>query len=374
LNGNAAKVFLSWNPGPLANQFVSIPQFAATVPSRMTGGYIRNLLEYAGQLATHRGNLQETDAYKLVKKYSPDILELMPSPEVRRVNEILEAKGVSGLAVGATWFNKLLDMGMAPLQFFDMLPRLTAWKTAFEGKMEMLEGTGMEQGAREQAAKSFADDAVNKSFNPASRSERGLIQSESPDILKSTMLFTSQPFANCRWFVSDMVLPMLQGWKEGGAGGMMKTLKSNPQLFYKLGMGVMLPGLAMGALGRRRPQENLKEVLTDAIGFGILNTIPVLGHILWYNSALGFSGGGADFGGIHGRLISEVVKAIGDVTGGKADFGTVRSAERTVSMLIRIPDYPVRVIHKVAEAVKLKGDLMIGTETLDEILWGKPQP
>jgi hypothetical protein len=374
LNGNAAKVFLSWNPGPLFNQFVSIPMFAATVPAKFTGGYIKNLLEYAGQLVTHGNRVTETDAYKLVKKYSPDMLELRPSPDVRRINEILEAKGVSGLGIGATWFNRLLDMGMAPLQYFDMLPRLTAWKTAFEGKLEMLEGTGMDQGAREQAAKSFADDAVNKSFNPASKTERGLLQSESPEILKSTMLFTSQPFANCRWFVSDMVLPLLQSWKDGGPAGVMKNLKSNPQLFYKLGMGAMLPGLAMGALGRRRPQKDIKEVLTDAICFGILNTIPVLGHILWYNAALGFGGSGADFGGVHGRLISEVVKAISDITGGKADFDTVRSAERTLEMLTRVPDYPVRIFHSISEQVYLKGADNVEREKLFEILFGKKQP
>jgi hypothetical protein len=376
LNGNAAKVFLSWNPGPLLNQFVSIPMFAATVPAKLTGGFIRNLLEYSGQLATHKLDITSTDAYKLVKKYSPDMLELRPSPDVQRINEVLEAKGVSGLMVGATWFNRLLDIGMAPLQFFDMLPRLTAWKTAFEGKLEMLEGTGMDQSTREQAAKSFADDAVNKSFNPASKTERGLLQSESGEMMKSTMLFTSQPFANCRWFVSDMVLPMLQAWKDGGPAGVMKNLKSNPQLFYKLGMGVMLPGLAMGALGRRRPQKDIKEVLTDAICFGILNTIPVLGHILWYNAALGFGGSGADFGGVHGRLISEVVKAIGDITGGKADFDTVRSAERSISMLTRIPDYPLRITHKICDKVFIKGEGGQVEKLSDvlELMFGKPQP
>jgi hypothetical protein len=374
LTGNAAKVFLSWNPGPLMNQFVSMPLFMATVPARLSGKFAMNLLDYAGQLAMRKGDILNTDAGRLMKKFSPDMLELMPSPEVRRINEILEAKGVGGLGVGATWFNKFLDIGMAPLQFFDMLPRVTAWKTAFDGKLEMLEGTGMSQTEREQAAKSFADDAVNKSFNPASKTERGLIQSEAPEWMKSTMLFTSQPFANCRWFVSDMVLPMLQAWKDGGPAGVMKTLTTNPQLFYKLGMGVLLPGLAMGALGRRRPQENLKEVLTDAIGFGILNTIPILGHILWYNAAFGFSGGGADLTGVHGRLISEVMKAVGDLIKGEPDLNTVRSAERTVELLTRVPDYPVRIIHKIADEVLIKGRTDISNEKLSEILWGKRQP
>ena len=188
------------------------------------------------------------------------------------------------------------------------------------------------------------------------------------------MLFTSQPFANARWFVTDMVLPMLQAWKDGGPGGVMKTLKTNPQLFYKLGMGVMLPGLAMGALARRRPQKDIKEVLTDAIAFGILNTIPVLGHILWYNAALGFSGGGSDFGGVHGRLISEVVKVIGDISGAKADFGTARSAERTVELLTRVPDYTTRMMHKIMERVLIKGETDLEGETLAEFLLGKRQP
>jgi hypothetical protein len=374
LTGNAAKVFLSWNPGPLLNQFVSMPLFMATVPARLSGRFAINMLDFAGQLAMSRGKIENTAAYKLVKKFSPDLLELMPSPDVRRINEIMEAKEITGLGVGATWFAKFLDIGMMPLQSFDMLPRLTAWKTAFEGKLDMLEGTGMSQVDMEQAAKSFADDAVNKSFNPASKTERGLIQSEAPEALKSTMLFTSQPFANCRWFISDMVLPMLQSWKDGGPGGVMRTLRTNPQLFYKLGLGVLLPGLAMGALGRRRPQKDIKEVLTDAIGFGILNTIPILGHILWFNAAFGFSGGGSDMGGVHGRLISEVTKAIGDVIGGKADFETARSAERTVSLLTRIPDYPFRIMHKLMEQVVVKGSSDISGEKLMEIFLGKRQP
>jgi hypothetical protein len=373
LTGNAAKVFLSWNVGPLANQFVSMPLFLATVPAKLSGKFAMNLLNFSGQLAM-RMDVEKTDAFQLVKKYSPDMLELRPSAEVQRINEIMEAKGVTGFGVGATWFNRLLDIGMRPLQFFDMLPRLTAWQTAFEGKLEMLEGTGMSQAEREQAAKSFADDAVNKSFNPSAKTERGLLQSEAPEAIKSAMLFTSQPFASCRWFVSDMVLPMLQAWRDGGPGGVLKTLKSNPQLFYKLGMGVMLPGLAMGALGRRRPPESIKEVLTDSIGFGILNCIPIVGHILWWNAAFGFSGSGSDMGGVHGRLIAETLKAIGDVIGGKADFSTVRSAERTIELLTRVPDYPVRVIHKISEEVLIKGNTSPDYETLRDILWGKRQP
>ena len=373
LTGNAAKVFLSWNPGPLLNQFVSMPLFMATVPAKLGGRYAINLLDFAGQLAMQKGNIEKTEAFQLMKKHSPDMLELKPSPEVQRINEILEAKSIGGLGIGATWFNRMLDMGMAPLQFFDMLPRVTAWKTAFDGKMEMLEGTGMELAQREAAAKSFADDAVNKSFNPAARTERGLIQSESPEALKSTMLFTSQPFANCRWFLSDMVMPMLQAWRDNGPAGVMKTLRTNPQLFYKLGMGVLLPGLAMGALGRRRPQKDIQEVLTDAIGYGILNTIPVLGHILWFNAAFGFSGGGSDMGGVHGRLISEVTRAIGDVIHGKADFSSVRSAERTMEMVFRVPDYPVRLLHSIADDVLVKGKTDISSERLSEILWGKRQ-
>ena len=370
LTGNAPKVFLAWNIGPVLNQGLSVPLFTATVPARMAGKFALNLLDAFAQTAMFR-KTEDTHYYKLLKQYSPNFLTLRPDPETQRINEILENKIGIGLGSKAGLvFNKLLDMGIKPLQLFDILPRMVAWGTAFEGKLDMLADTNLTQDAKIAAAKSFADDAVNKSFNPASRAERGLAQSEAGEYGKSLMMFTSQPFASCRWFISDLMLPTLKAWNTGKLTGVVKAWGTDPTLFYKLAMGVFIPGIALGMLGRRRPQDNLKEVFTDALLFGIANHIPVLGHIMWFNAAMGFSGSGADLGGIHGRLTSSILKVIGDVIGGKANFNTLRDAEMTIEMLTRIPDYPVRVIHKFTENIILK-DKDASIKNLKEILFGK---
>jgi hypothetical protein len=371
-NGNAAKVFLSWNIGPLMNQFVSVPLFMATSPARMVAPYIMNMASLMAQIATHKG-IRNSDAFKLVEKYSPGMLQLLPNKQMKLMNEVLESKGKMGFHIGSVGFNKFLDAGMMPLQWADMVPRLAAWKTAFDGKLEMLQGTGMTQQAMEQAAKSFADDCINKSFNPSSRQERGLIQSESPELAKSFMLFTSQPFATARWFLSDIALPVLRAMQDGGMAGLGRHLKSNPDLFYKMATGMMLPGLALGALARRRPQRDLEEFLKDAICLGFLNTIPIVGQMVWWNATMGY-GKGADMAGVVGRFTDEMMAVLSDVAKWDMDFRTVRSAERSIELVLRVPDYPVRILHNLYEKLAIKGETDLDVTYLRDLLLGKQSP
>ena len=371
VTGNAAPAFLSWNFMTPLVQMVSVPLFLATIPMKYSGKMMLNIADAVASASMKRG-IRNTELYKWVERESPFILEIYKTRALESIDEVLNAKGVKGFYMGKTGFNKFLDWGMRPLQETDMTTRLAAYKTAYEIKMEQLGGTGMNEDEMKVAARQFAEDMLGKSFNPASKFERSLLQSEASEGTKSLMLFSSQPFAQMRWFVNDMYLPTLRAWQKSGVAGLAKHLMK-PQTAYKLALGCMLPGLMMGAIGRRRRQATLEEVLFDSFVLGLGNMIPVIGHALWFNSAFGFTSGAGDYAGVHGRFAAEVATVISDLIKREPDFKTVKSAIATVELLTRFPDFPARVTLAMYKRWHIKGGSLDG-QPLFTVITGAQKP
>lgn len=143
---------------------------------------------------------------------------------------------------------------------------------------------------------------------------------------------------------------------------------TNTGLHRRIMFGALLPGLALGAIGRRRKQKDLKEVLQDSFVFGIGNLIPVVGQALWFSSITGW-GNKSNFAGLHGQFIQGMTDVVSDIIGNRVSYKTLPSMIRTIEQLSGIPDWPLKVTERLFRETYIDGGSLSG-KTLMESLTG----
>jgi len=247
---------------------------------------------------------------------------------------------------------------------------MATFLTAYQTRVEELAYTSKTQAEIHEAAKMWAEDVIRKSQNPSGRGELGLLQTESHATIRSLIAFTSQPFANMKMFINDTLLPVLNEWQKSGVMGAGKKLFLSGSIYRKLVFGAMLPGIALGAIGRRRPQRDVKELLQDAILMGIGNLIPVVGNALWFGAVMGFEGK-SSFAGLHGQLIESLTKTVSSIIKMDADFSDIKSAKRALELVSGIPDWPLRFAENLYSDIYIEGGKLNGKSLLDA-LRGRP--
>jgi len=368
LSSHAAQTFLPYNLFTPATQLTSIPLFLGTISPKHMIKFGANLFSIARQAVWGKG-VTGTDAYQFMREISPKLTEIYKTHSLDTVEQVRRSKGADGFFIGTPKWNKFLDFGMLGLQWADMIPRMAGFITAYQTKLDELQDTGMSQAEAKQAAKLFAESAVGGAFNPASKTEKGLFQSESSEATKLMFLFSSQPFAQMRFFINNMWLPTLYAIKNDGLAGGIKKL-SDPRMLYKLGMVTLIPGVMLGALARRRPQKDLGEVLFDSFFLGVANMIPVMGQALWFGAVFGVGSGASDFGGVHARMAADVKNVITDIIKDEVDFKTIRGAIRTTDLITRTPSYLSRIALGIGENIYYKGGEFNG-KSVAEIMGAK---
>jgi len=379
LTNKAYTTFLSWNPMPMVTQATTVLPAISALGVGATPKLVSNIATFLRQAV--QANVKDTDAYKLVDQLSPSVFhELWPAADKQRVQNILEygRAAQSGLRLGPglgkarKMYIKYEQLGMRPMASSDLVVRLATYQTAYEIKLQELRYSAMNPEQKNNIAKQFAEDVIRKSHNPASKSERGILQSEGSAFARSALIFTSQPFTIMKMFLTDVYLPVLAAYQKSGLLGVGREVVRNKALWRKIAFGALLPGLALGTIARRRPQKNLKEVLYDAFVMGIGNTVPVIGQALWFTAVLGY-GGAENYSGIYGQLVSNINDTISRLIKGKADFRTVQAARRTATLLAGVPEWPFRVTERLFDNIVIDGGDLNG-KTLREALIGKVSP
>jgi len=353
---NAHNAFLGYNINTVSTQATAIGPSLAALDSSSIPRLFANISRTFFSTASN-ASIEATEAYKLVKKYSPYIIEsLWPTKAQETFANLLQEAGTGGFKWHSRRFAEFQRFGMFPMQATDMLIRLSTYQTAFETKIKELIDSGKSQSEMGKEAALWAEEVLLKSQNPAGRGETGLLQTESSAAIRSLLAFTSQPFANMKMFLTDVALPVLSAYEKSGLMGAAKEVLSNGGLYRKIVFGAFLPGLALGAIGRRRPQKNLEEVLTDAILMGLCNLIPVAGNILWFGAITGFEGK-SSFAGMHGQLMKSITDFITKANpyNEKPLFTSIPDAMRAVELMTGIPDFPIKVTSKILEEIYIEG-------------------
>jgi len=376
ITNKAYTAFLSWNPMTILTQLTTVFPAISALGVHAAPKLISNIAAIMKQ-AAFRGYVSETDAYKLVNDLSPAVFgELFPGKSRESIKELLEygqdvRRGIS--QKGSKWLIKYEQMGMRPMAASDAMVRLATYQTAYEMKVSEQKYSGKTEQEISDTARHFAEAVIRKSHNPASRSDRGLLQSESSAFLKSTLAFTSQPFAMMKMFITDVYSPLLSAYQKSGLMGMGKEIGTNKDIWRKIAVGGLLPGIALGAIGRRRPQKNMEELLKDSFFMGLGNLVPVLGQMLWASAILGWGSKGGNFGGIYADFMGNVTDTITGIIGQKPAWDTVKSARRTITLLSGFPDWPVRVLEKLYGNIVIDGGKFNG-KTLREATLGRVAP
>ena len=368
---NAHHAFLGYNMNTILTQATATGPSLAVLGVKAIPRYFANVSKITAE-ALSRFSITATDAYKFVNEKSPYVVgDLMPVKAVDEFNNLIEEAGIEGLRWKSKGFINFQRKGMLPMSTTDMVIRMATYITAYQTKFEELMDTGRTESEMDNDARVWAEDVIRKSQNPSSRGELGLLQTESHATIRSLLAFTSQPFANMKMFLNDSLLPVLNAAQKSGLMGAGKELLSNGSLYRKILFGAMLPGIALGAIGRRRRQENMSELLQDAIVMGIGNLIPVIGNIIWFRAITGFEGK-ASFAGIHGQLIKSMTDVISNVTNLEVDFTTIRSSMTALELLTGIPDWPLKVTRELYKDIYIEKGKFDG-QSLFEAAFGKPK-
>ena len=284
---------------------------------------------------------------------------------------------MGGIKLHNRVFINLQTKSMLPMAWIDMVIRVATYKTAYETRAEeLLSSNNFTPTEIHEQARSWAEEVNLRSQNPSQRGEMGLFQTEGGPFVKSLAIFSSQPFANMKTMLSDVMLPFLNEAQKSGVLGATLKIATTKKVYRKVLFGAMLPGMALGALGRRRPQKNLEEVLQDMFVLGIGNQIPILGQAIWFNAVMGYGDTTGAFAGIHGQFLGELTKTLNNITAtdGKANaFRSIKSARRIGEALIGVPDWPIRVTEDMFKKFYIEGGSMDG-KTLWEAARGYKTP
>lgn len=355
LNRMAYPAFLSWNliTTPVTQLTTVFPAVSA-LGLRAVPNFIGNIGRVMSEIAMNKFDITKTSFYKLASEVSPSSFnDLFPIAEREGVKMLLEygAEALNGRLRGPLYEGliKFRQKGMKPMAFTDMFVRLATYKTAFDMKYNELSNAVMNDDIRINKARVFAEEVIRKSHNPSSILDKTLMQTEASPFIKSVLAFTSQPQAMMNVMITDVYLPLLSAFQKSGVIGVGKEIVGNKAIWRKLAFGALLPGLALGAIARRRPQRDLEEVLSDSFIMGLASVVPVVGQGLWLSAVLGWGESGRDFSGIYGRFMKDTTAALSDVIQGEFDVSTLKSARRSMTLILGVPDAPIRVLEKLFE-------------------------
>lgn len=355
LNRMAYPAFLSWNliTTPVTQLTTVFPAVSA-LGLRAVPNFIGNIGRVMSEIAMNKFDITKTSFYKLASEVSPSSFnDLFPIAEREGVKMLLEygAEALNGRLRGPFYEGliKFRQKGMKPMAFTDMFVRLATYKTAFDMKYNELSNAVMNDDVRINKARVFAEEVIRKSHNPSSILDKTLMQTEASPFIKSVLAFTSQPQAMMNVMITDVYLPLLSAFQKSGVIGVGKEIVGNKAIWRKLAFGALLPGLALGAIARRRPQRDLEEVLSDSFIMGLASVVPVVGQGLWLSAVLGWGESGRDFSGIYGRFMKDTTAALSDVIQGEFDVSTLKSARRSMTLILGVPDAPIRVLEKLFE-------------------------
>lgn len=353
----------TWGPAIAALGARSIP--------RMRDNFSRTFTEFVA-----KRSIIETDLYKFAYSKAPSVVtELWKSEESEWLDELTRDVGVGELRFKNRTLVHQQQVGMRLMGGSDMVLRLATFKTAYDMRLDELKSRTGEYSAQEmdRRAVEWGLEVIRDSHNPSTAADRGLIQSEGQSMLRGLMRFQAQPFANMNMFLRKMVLPTLWAYQKSGIIGAGKQLLLDKGNMRRIAFGMMLPGVVLGAVARRRPQKDFEEFWHDAILMGIANLVPIWGQCMWLSAVGGWGdkAGAMDlFTGWANDVTSMVTGAMkGDWDG----FKTINGGIRFVEGLTGIPHYPIRVARDALKQITVKGGPHDGSDLADIVL-GKRTP
>lgn len=363
---NAATGFLPWSPFVMATQFASLGPAAAYLTGHMTKLF-GNVYSFqrAWAAASRQGlTFDDLDEVKLVRKYSPQVADMFLSEAamaMRVGQELLSNNRLSFSRVNIGKFNgaKFIEGGYRGMYWADASIRIPTWITAFQVKVEELEGTTMDRAQIERRAADYANDVISATHNTKSTLEKGLAQTEFSGFGKSVLAFTNNSFALFRFQINDVFIPLAEQYRKSagerqginravaGLAGAGARVVMDKRIRNILMVGGALPGVLIYSIAKRRPPKDLAELAWAMLSGMTLLNIPVLGTAIMYGAYTGQT----DFSTMYDQCLNGVAKAFGNITKGEFDRKDFNSITRTVSQLTGIPNYPPKVLGAVWDQV-----------------------
>lgn len=356
---NAATGFLSWSPFVVATQFASLGPASAYLTGHMTK-LLGNAYSFqrAWASASRQGlTFDDLDEVKLVRKYSPQVADMFLSEAamaMRVGQELLSNNRLSFSRVNIGKFNgaEFIEKGYRGMYWGDASIRIPTWITAFQVKVEELEGTTMDRAQIERQAADYANDVISATHNTKSTLEKGLAQTEFSGFGKSVLAFTNNSFALFRFQINDVFIPLAEQYRKSagdrqginravaGLAGAGARVVMDKRIRNILMVGGALPGVLIYSIAKRRPPKDLAELAWAMLSGMTLLNIPVLGTAIMYGAYTGQT----DFSTMYDQCLNGVAKAFGNITKGEFDRKDFNSITRTVSQLTGIPNYPPKVL------------------------------
>jgi len=222
------------------------------------------------------------------------------------------------------------------------------------------------EGKTQLEAIKYAERVVAKTQPPTTITERNLLQT-SNEYWKSALLFTGQRFNNLNYYAHDIVVPVFDAYREGGAVGMAKAMWD---VRRKALLAVVLPSMAMGLIARRRPQKDLKEIWLDIMAYP-LSCFPLVGAGM-SNKIQGFDGD------VYSAVWASLTTATSDVfaehINGDKSLGSVedvwddaKKLRQVTTTLLGLPNYPLRVFERTFEHMAANGVDPVTIEQLRKV-------
>ena len=373
LNSNAARVYLPYAFGPMASQPISVltgmaalpasagPRFAvecaisiARVPKLLLKGFYgsgKNPIEL----------MMDMPDVQFTMKHAPGILEPMKSRAEMEMRQSASIGGIDSIRFKGYQLSKLADTGMIPMAMLDASIRSTLFRTQFEITAEAMRKAGKTVAEAEKIAAFEGARVVRESSNPSMRLEKGLMQTESTELLKGAMLFIGQPTAQLKAMILNTAIPFWNAVKSGNIGEVTKVL---PNTLYRLSFGAILPGIALGMLSRRRVQQNKEEFLKDAFIGGMLSTIPYVGSALWMSAVFGMGRDGFNLSSIWEDVVGKTMTAINNAVQGEFDFRDAKQLVQVGELLTKTPNAIPKFLMDVYEDVEINGKPFFSLKTL----------
>lgn len=363
---NVATGFLPWAPFVVATQFASLGPAAAYLTGHMPK-LLGNVYSFQRNWITARGqgmNFNDLDAVKFVRKYSPQVADMFVNESqiaMRVAQELLSNNRLSFSRVNIGAFNgaKFIETGYKGMYWGDASIRIPTWITAFQVKVEELEGTTMERAQIERRAADYANDVISATHNTKSVLEKGLFQTEYSGFGKSVLAFTNNSFALFRFQINDVFIPLAEqfnksaGERRGVAGavagmaGVGSRIVMDKRIRNILMVGGALPGVLIYSIAKRRPPKDLAELTWAMMSGMIFLNIPVVGTALMYGAYTGQ----AEFTTMYDQCLNGVARVLGNLTNGDFDRKDFNSLLRTATYMSGIPNYPPRVLGAVFNQV-----------------------
>jgi len=354
IRSKAVASFLGMNPFTILKQPVSLWNAMTMLEVKATVGNFMGALMFATRnikLAVQGSLPMAGNAdYERMVSESP-VMKLraqqgLVDPEFENMkSQRYGTTALQDFARDKGWLSVVVNRGLSFIRMADMVTVTAVYTTARDASLA--------EGKTQEEAIAFAEHVVRKSQPPTTVSERNLMQT-SNEYVRSAIPFSGQLFKNLNMYLYDIVMPVIGAYKGQDGSRLAKMAESGKTLWNTkrtVLFAVAVPSVVLGMIARRRPQEDLGEVMLDLFAYP-LATFPLLGAGI----SRGLQGYDSDaYQAIWLDCVNAVNRTAVDAMKFDMDWSNVKDVEQLTLLLSGMPQYPARLINNLIEAMTDSG-------------------